>query len=74
MIAHEFVEAWVLAGRKLPRLAPLPLRRHLADPFDVAARPALPSINTLTIPRCGARSNGSTPRSFSAIPNTTAIR
>jgi len=49
--AHEFTEAWLHAGRRRPSLAHLPLRRHIADPFDLAARPALPSINTLTIRR-----------------------
>ena len=47
--AHEFAEAWLCAGRKRPSLANLPLRRHIADPFDLVARPVLPSINTLTI-------------------------
>jgi len=49
--AHEFTEAWLRARRRRPSLAHLPLRRHIADPFDLAARPALPSINTLTIRR-----------------------
>ncbi|MGH3914483.1 MAG: helix-turn-helix domain-containing protein [Pseudonocardiaceae bacterium] len=49
--AHEFAEAWLRASRKRPSLAHLPLRRHLTDPFDLTARPALPSINTLTIRR-----------------------
>ncbi|MGQ0774810.1 MAG: helix-turn-helix domain-containing protein [Pseudonocardiales bacterium] len=49
--AHEFAEAWLRAGRTLPSLANLPLRRHITDPFDLAARPALLSINTLTIRR-----------------------
>ncbi|MGH3914486.1 MAG: helix-turn-helix domain-containing protein [Pseudonocardiaceae bacterium] len=49
--AHEFAEAWLRAGRKRPSLAHLPLRRHLTDPFDLTARPALLSIGTLTIRR-----------------------
>jgi transcriptional regulator with XRE-family HTH domain len=49
--AHEFADAWLRAGRKRPGLASLPLRRHIADPFDLAARPALLSIGTLTIRR-----------------------
>ncbi len=49
--AHEFTDAWLSAGRKRPSLAHLPLRRYIADPFDLTARPVLPSINTLTI-RC----------------------
>ncbi|MDQ0378606.1 helix-turn-helix domain-containing protein [Amycolatopsis thermophila] len=49
--AHEFADAWLRAGRKRPSLAHLPLRRHITDPFDLLARPMLPSINTLTIRR-----------------------
>ncbi|PXY17093.1 hypothetical protein BAY59_36580 [Prauserella coralliicola] len=49
--AHEFADAWLQAGRKRPSLAHLPLRRHITDPFDLLARPMLPSINTLTIRR-----------------------
>lgn len=49
--AHEFAEAWLGAGHKRPSLADLPLRRRIADPFDLAARPALLSIGTLTIRR-----------------------
>lgn len=48
---HEFTEAWVRAGRKRPSMADLRLRRHIVDPFDLTARPMLPSINTLTIRR-----------------------
>lgn len=48
---HEFADAWVKAGRKRPSMADLPLRRHITDPFDLLARPMLPSINTLTIRR-----------------------
>jgi transcriptional regulator with XRE-family HTH domain len=50
-VAHEFAGAWLCAGHKRPRLADLLLRRHIADPFDLAARPALLSIATLTIRR-----------------------
>ncbi|WP_206077967.1 helix-turn-helix domain-containing protein [Prauserella endophytica] len=50
-VGHEFAEAWVNAGRKRPSMAGLRLRRHIADPFDLLARPMLPSINTLTIRR-----------------------
>ncbi|MGH3871454.1 MAG: helix-turn-helix domain-containing protein [Pseudonocardiaceae bacterium] len=49
--AHEFAEAWLRAGRRRPSLAHLPLRRHIVDPFDLTARPALLSIGTLTIRR-----------------------
>ncbi len=35
--AHEFAEGWLRAGRKRPSLANLPLRRHIADPFDLTA-------------------------------------
>ncbi|TCP56990.1 Xre family transcriptional regulator [Tamaricihabitans halophyticus] len=49
--AHEFTESWVQAQRKRPSMAHLPLRKAIADPFDLAARPLLPSINTLTIRR-----------------------
>jgi transcriptional regulator with XRE-family HTH domain len=50
-LGHEFTEAWLKAGRKRPSLADLPFRRSIIDPFDLAARPMLPSINTLTIRR-----------------------
>ncbi|MGH4023289.1 MAG: helix-turn-helix domain-containing protein [Pseudonocardiaceae bacterium] len=49
--AHEFADAWLRAGRRRPSLADLPLRRHITDPFDLTARPALLSIATLTIRR-----------------------
>lgn len=48
-LAHEFTEAWLKAGRKRPSFADLAFRRTIDDPFDLAARPMLPSINTLTI-------------------------
>ena len=47
-LAHEFAEAWLSAGRKRPSFADLAFRRAIDDPFDLAARPMLPSINTLT--------------------------
>jgi hypothetical protein len=49
--AHEFTDAWLRNGRKRPSMADLRLRRRIADPFDLSARPMLPSINTLTIRR-----------------------
>jgi transcriptional regulator with XRE-family HTH domain len=49
--AHEFAAGWLRAGRKRPSLADLALRRLIADPCDLAARPALLSIGTLTIRR-----------------------
>lgn len=48
---HEFAQAWVEAGRKRPSFADMPLRRRIENPFDLRARPMLPSINTLTIRR-----------------------
>ncbi len=48
-LGHEFAQAWLNAGRKRPSLADLPFRRSIIDPFDLPARPMLPSINTLTI-------------------------
>ncbi|MGH3692850.1 MAG: helix-turn-helix domain-containing protein [Pseudonocardiaceae bacterium] len=50
-LGHEFAQAWLTAGRKLPSLAELPFRRSIVDPFDLPARPILPSIDTLTIRR-----------------------
>ncbi|MGH3974386.1 MAG: helix-turn-helix domain-containing protein [Pseudonocardiaceae bacterium] len=50
-LGHEFAQAWLAAGRKRPSFAELPFRRSIVDPFDLSARPILPSINTLTI-RC----------------------
>jgi transcriptional regulator with XRE-family HTH domain len=50
-VGHEFAEAWINSGHRRPSLADLRLRRHIADPFDLLARPMLPSINTLTIRR-----------------------
>ncbi|TWD79731.1 Xre family transcriptional regulator [Kribbella amoyensis] len=50
-VAHEFASAWLDAGNRRPSLADLPFRRLVEDPFDLTARPMLPSINTLTIRR-----------------------
>jgi transcriptional regulator with XRE-family HTH domain len=50
-VGHEFAAAWLDAGRKRPSMASLSFRRLIEDPFDLAARPMLPSINTLTIRR-----------------------
>ncbi len=50
-LGHEFTQAWLKSGRKRPSLAELPFRRSIADPFDLTARPILPSINTATIRR-----------------------
>jgi transcriptional regulator with XRE-family HTH domain len=50
-LGHEFVQAWLTAGRRRPSLTELPFRRSIIDPFDLSARPMLPSINTLTIRR-----------------------
>jgi hypothetical protein len=50
-VGHEFTQAWLAAGRKRPSFVDLPFRRSIIDPFDLFARPMLPSINTLTIRR-----------------------
>lgn len=50
-LGHEFSDAWENRGRKRPGLADLPFRRSIEDPFNLQARPMLPSINTLTIRR-----------------------
>jgi hypothetical protein len=50
-LGHEFAQAWLTAGRRRPSFAELPFRRSIVDPFDLSARPMLPSINTLTIRR-----------------------
>jgi transcriptional regulator with XRE-family HTH domain len=50
-LGHEFAQAWLTAGRQRPSFADLPFRRSIVDPFDLCARPMLPSINTLTIRR-----------------------
>jgi transcriptional regulator with XRE-family HTH domain len=48
-LGHELAHEWLKAGRRRPSLAHLPFRRSIVDPFNLAARPMLPSINTLTI-------------------------
>ncbi len=48
-LGHELAQEWLKAGRKRPSLADLPFRKSIDDPFDLLARPMLPSINTLTI-------------------------
>ncbi|GAB3170446.1 hypothetical protein GCM10027059_36890 [Myceligenerans halotolerans] len=50
-LGHELAQEWLGAGRRRPSLAHLSFRRSIEDVFDFAARPALPSINTLTIRR-----------------------
>jgi len=50
-LGHEFAQEWLAAGKKRPSFADLPFRRSIIDPFDLSARPILPSINTLTIRR-----------------------
>jgi transcriptional regulator with XRE-family HTH domain len=50
-VGHEFAAAWLENGRRRPSLAALRFRRLIVDPFDLGARPMLPSINTLTIRR-----------------------
>ena len=45
-VAHETAAAMMAGGLAWPSL---PFRRRLGDPFDLASRPVLPSINTLTI-------------------------
>ncbi|MBL7495533.1 helix-turn-helix transcriptional regulator [Frankia sp. CNm7] len=45
-VAHETATAMMAGGLSWPAL---PFRRRIGDPFDLAARPVLPSINTLTI-------------------------
>ena len=50
-LGHEFAQAWLTTGRKRPSFPDLPFRRSIVDPFDLSARPMLPSINTLTIRR-----------------------
>jgi len=45
-VAHETAAAMLAGALSWPTL---PLRRSIGDPFDLSHRPALPSINTLTI-------------------------
>lgn len=53
-VAHELAGAWLGTGSdpdwlSTPNRAPLPFRNLVGDPFDLARRPLLPSIDTLTI-------------------------
>nr|WSW60378.1 helix-turn-helix domain-containing protein [Streptomyces sp. NBC_00998] len=53
-VAHELASAWLKAGSAPgwisdPSWSELPFRRLVGDPFDLAHRPLLPSIDTLTI-------------------------
>ncbi|MCI3276243.1 helix-turn-helix domain-containing protein [Streptomyces cylindrosporus] len=55
-VAHELAGAWLAAGSdpawlQSPRWEDLPFRSLVGDPFDLARRPLLPSIDTLTIRR-----------------------
>jgi hypothetical protein len=52
-LAHELADAWLQRGDAGARLTleDLPYRQHIGDLFDLARRPVLPSINTLTIRR-----------------------
>ncbi|MCX5332098.1 helix-turn-helix transcriptional regulator [Streptomyces sp. NBC_00140] len=55
-VAHELADAWLAAGSdpawlQAPRWEDLPFRSLVGDPFDLARRPLLPSIDTLTIRR-----------------------
>lgn len=53
VLAHETASAWI-ANRSLDEkisMGDLPFRRMVGDLFDLARRPVLPSINTLTIRR-----------------------
>lgn len=48
LLAHEMAVAHTAAASQ-PSWRRLPFRKLLGDPFDLARRPVLPSINTLTI-------------------------
>jgi transcriptional regulator with XRE-family HTH domain len=53
-VAHELAGAWLqqaptTAKRVTPEWDDLPFRRLIGDPFDLARRPLLPSIITLTL-------------------------
>ncbi|ARE77221.1 hypothetical protein B6R96_27500 [Streptomyces sp. Sge12] len=53
-VAHELASAWLTTGSDPawigdPSWAELPFRSLVGDPFDLAHRPLLPSIDTLTI-------------------------
>lgn len=52
VLAHELASVWMGArGSRRITVDELPFRRHIGDLFDLARRPVLPSINTLTIRR-----------------------
>jgi transcriptional regulator with XRE-family HTH domain len=53
VVSHEIATVALDAGGNpqpaAPRLRDLPYRRLVGDPFDLAARPVMPAISTLTI-------------------------
>jgi hypothetical protein len=52
LLAHEVASAWLEHGQPdRLALADLPFRQQIGDLFDLARRPVLPSVNTLTIRR-----------------------
>lgn len=53
VLAHELAAAWLRRRETGERVSmeDLPWRAHVGDLFDLARRPVLPSINTLTIRR-----------------------
>ncbi|WP_121003381.1 XRE family transcriptional regulator [Saccharothrix australiensis] len=53
LLAHEFKRAWLVSGRATPRIADLPLRQAVGDPFDPERLLMSPGITTLTIRRGG---------------------
>jgi transcriptional regulator with XRE-family HTH domain len=53
-VAHETAAAMIAGGLSWPTL---PLRRQIGDPFDLAHRVALPSINTLTVRYDGSQAS-----------------
>ncbi len=57
-LAHELAAHHLTHEATAPQIADLPLRAMLPDPFDLSARPTLPSVNTLTVRR-GAGGNHS---------------
>jgi transcriptional regulator with XRE-family HTH domain len=57
-VAHELADRYLVptaGGTSLapPATRPLPFRTLVGDPFDLARRPLLPSVDTLTIRRSG---------------------
>lgn len=50
-LGHEYAAAWLANDGHAPTLEQLPLRRAMADPFDLISRPAAMSLNTLTVRR-----------------------